>query len=621
MIDNLRIAAKHIVLKVILGFTVLACLLTGIDSFKIDVDNDCIVKINGQQISRTQLEQAVQIMHNSQQVSKEEEKSNQLLPNEQHMRQQALFRLINEVLLDQYAATLGLVISDNQIKQAILAISAFYTNNKFDEKRFRQIINHMGLTPDQYALLMRKHLLVQQLLQGIGNSSFLLPIEASYLLEIAMQIREARLSTFDISTLSTKQNASDNEINAKYNIDKNQYMSSEMFQVNYIHMNAAALMQEEQANIDKQEIHTWYDQHLDQFTVPASKRYSVIQTKTEAEAQELLLQLQQGYDFVTLAKAKSSDLISVQNGGDIGWVNDNDVDTIDELKQANLSNKKQFSNIIKSSLGFLIFRLDDIQLEQVETLDTVYDHIIAKLKKEKAIDAYYSLQQKVRNAVISNNTNLAFAENVAGIKVHQTGWFSRDEVPVELDCDAIKSVLFDGSLLSNDSLLGNNSDIITIDNNRSFIISIVNYKPASIKPLTEVREQIKQEIKRKKALEQASIDAQKALNELEHGKKVDYLSFSALQKFRSVDQQHDQLSQAIFALPHPHQGKISYGIASDNQGNIVLVALEKVIPIQLDMQQRKKFTNQLHHDMTEIVLDVLLDNLRNQAKIKIYNTI
>lgn len=618
MIDNLRVAAKHIVLKVILGFTVFACVFTGIDSFKIDVDNDCIVKINGQQISRTQLEQAVQIMHNSQQVSKEE-KSNQLfLPyNEQHMRQQALFRLINEVLLDQYAATLGLVISDNQIKQAILSIPAFYTNSKFDEKRFRKIINNIGLTPDQYALLMRKQLLVQQLLQGIGNSSFLLPIEASYLLEIAMQIREARLSTFDISTLSTKQNASDNEIHAKYNIDKNQYMSSEMFQVNYIHMNAA-LMQE-QANIDTQEIQTWYDQHLDQFTVPASKRYSVIQTNTEAEAQELLLQLQQGYDFVTLAKAKSSDLISVQNGGDIGWVNDNDVDTIDELKQANLSNKKQFSKIIKSSLGFLIFRLDDIQLEQVETLDTVYDHIIAKLKKEKAIDAYYSLQQKVRNAVISNNTNLAFAENVAGIKVHQTGWFSLDEVPVELDCDAIKSVLFDGSLLSNDSLLGNNSDIITIDNNRSFIISIVNYKPASIKPLTEVREQIKQEIKRKKALEQASIDAQKALNELEHG-KVDYLSFSALQQFRSVDQ-HDQLSQAIFALPHPHQGKTSYGIASDNQGNIVLVALEKVIPIQLDIQQRKKFTNQLHHDMNEIVLDVLLDNLSNQAKIKIYNTI
>lgn len=614
MIDKLSVASQHIVLKVILGFTVFACVLTGIDNFKIDVDNNCIVKINGQQISRAQLEQAVQIMHNSQQVSK---KSSQLfLPyNEQHMRQQVLFRLINEVLLDQYAATLGLVISDNQIKQAILSIPAFYTNSKFDEKRFRKIINNMGLTPDQYALLMRKQLLVQQLLQGIG-SSFLLPIEASYLLEIAMQIREARLSTFDISTLSTKQNASDNEINAKYNIDKNQYMSSEMFQVNYIQMNAA-LMQE-QANIDKQEILTWYDQHLDQFTVPASKRYSVIQTKTEAEAQELLLQLQQGYDFVTLAKAKSSDVISVQNGGDIGWIND--VDTIDELKQANLINKKQLSSIIKSSLGFLIFRLDDIQLEKVETLGTVYDQIIAKLKKEKAIDAYYSLQQKVRNAVISNNKTLAFAENISGIKVHQTGWFSRDEVPVELDFDEIKRVLFDGSLLSNDNLLGKNSDIITIDNNRSFIISIVNYKPASIKPLTEVREQIKQEIKRKKALEQARIDAQKALNELqEHGGKVD-LSFSALQKFSSVDQ-HDPLSQAIFALPHPHQGKTSYGIASDNKGNIVLVALDKVIPIQLDMQQRQKLTNQLHHDMTEIVFNVLLDNLRNQAKITTYNTI
>ncbi|STV55776.1 peptidyl-prolyl cis-trans isomerase D [Klebsiella pneumoniae subsp. ozaenae] len=60
------------------------------------------------------------------------------------------------------------------------------------------------------------------------------------------------------------------------------------------------------------------DQHKDQFTQPQRNRYSVIQTKTEADAKAVLAELQKGADFATLAKEKSTDIISARNGGDIG---------------------------------------------------------------------------------------------------------------------------------------------------------------------------------------------------------------------------------------------------------------------------------------------------------------
>jgi peptidyl-prolyl cis-trans isomerase D len=74
-------------------------------------------------------------------------------------------------------------------------------------------------------------------------------------------------------------------------------------------------------NASDAEIQSYYDQHQDQFTQPQRNRYSVIQTKTEADAKAVLDELNKGADFAT-AKEKSTDIISARNGGDMGWLED-----------------------------------------------------------------------------------------------------------------------------------------------------------------------------------------------------------------------------------------------------------------------------------------------------------
>jgi peptidyl-prolyl cis-trans isomerase D len=75
----------------------------------------------------------------------------------------------------------------------------------------------------------------------------------------------------------------------------------------------------------------------------------VIQTKTEADAKAVLDELKKGADFATLAKEKSTDIISARNGGDMGWLED--AATVPELKDAGLKEKGQLSGVIKSSVG------------------------------------------------------------------------------------------------------------------------------------------------------------------------------------------------------------------------------------------------------------------------------
>ncbi|MBT9432533.1 peptidylprolyl isomerase [Candidatus Sodalis endolongispinus] len=618
MMDNLRAAANHVVLKIILGLIAVSFVLTGVGNYLIGGDGDYAAKVNGQQISRAQLEQAVQNERNRQQESMGEQFS-QLAANEgymRQMRQQVLSQLIDETLLDQYADKLGLAIGDDQIKQAIFAIPAFRTEDKFDNAKFRSLIGNMGLSPDQYAALMRKQLLTQQLIHGIGGTGFLLPAETDRLLAVAVQTREARLATLAIAALAEKQTASDDEIQASYGAHKNQYLSPEAFKVSYIPMEAEAM--EAKTSVDEQEIQAWYDKHHDQFTVPGRKRYSIIQSKSENDANDWLKQLQEGADFASLAKAHSTDVVSAKNGGDIGWMSDSD--TLDELKQANLSEKGQLSGVLKSSVGFLIILLDDMQPAQVSPLSAVHDAVAAKVKQEKDIDAYYALQQKVSDAASNDNETLASAETAAGIKAQQTDWFSHDDVPAALNYDAVKQVLFQESLLGSNGAPGSNSDVITVDGNRAFVIRIAEHRPERVQPLEDVRARVEQEVKRQKALEQARVDAEKALVALKQGKGTEALqaaglSFSAPQQFDSANQ-GDPLAQTVFTLPQPPQGKSSYGMASNAQGDIVLIALDSVTPRPLDEQQRKQFVDQLNQGMTGVTFDALLTNLRAEAKIK-----
>ncbi|WMQ73939.1 MAG: Peptidyl-prolyl cis-trans isomerase D [Sodalis sp.] len=620
MMDNLRAAANHFVLKIILGLTAISCVLTGVGNYLIGGDGDYAAKVNGQQISRAQLEQAVQNKRDRQQESMGEQFF-QLAANEgymRQMRQQVLSQLIDETLLEQYANNLGLTIGDDQIKQAIFAIPAFRTEDKFDNTKFRALIGNMGLSTDQYAALIRKQLLIRQLIQGIVGTSFLLPAETDRLLAAAVQTRDARLATFDITALAAKQTASDDEIQANYNAHKNQYLLPETFKVSYIQMDAEAM--QAKISVDEQEIRSWYVQHQDQFTLPARKRYSIIQSQTENDANNWLKQLQQGDDFAALAKAHSTDVVSAKNGGDIGWISDNE--SLDELKQANLSEKGQLSSVIQSSVGFLIVRLDDVAPVQISPLSAMHDEVAAKVKQEKAIGAYYALQRKVRDAASNDDETLVSAEAATGIKAQETDWFSLNDVPAALNYDAVKQVLFEGALLGSNGAPGSNSDVITVDSNRAFIIRIADHRPEHVQPLEDVRALVEQEVRLQKAVVQARVDAKKALVALKQSndKSAEVLQdaglrFSAVQRFDSANQ-GDPLIQTLFALPKPLQGKSSYGMFTNAQGDIVLIALDSVTPRSLDDQQRKAFVDHLNQGMIGVTFDALLANLRAAAKIK-----
>ncbi|WP_238083391.1 MULTISPECIES: peptidylprolyl isomerase [Pseudescherichia] len=615
MMDNLRAAANHVVLKIILGLIIVSFILTGVGNYLIGGNNNYAAKVNGQEISRSQFENAVAAERNRLQ-QKHGERFSELASNEafmKSMRQQVLSRLIDEALLDQYAQHLGLGVSDEQVKKAIFSTQAFQNNGKFDNARYNALVNQMGMSADQYAQALRNQLTSQQLINAIAGTDFMLKGETDELAALVAQQRMVRTATLDVNALAQQQTASDQEIASYYEQNKNSFIAPEQFRVSYIKLDAASMQQ----NASDEEIQSYYDQHQDQFTQPQRNRYSVIQTKTEDDAKAVLEQLSKGADFATLAKEKSADIISARNGGDMGWLEDST--TPDELKKAGLKEKGQLSGVIKSSVGFLIVRLDDVQPAQIKPFNDVRDELAAKVKQEKGLDAYYALQQKVSDAASNDNESLAGAEQAAGVKAVETGWFGRDNLPQELNYKPVSDAIFSGALVGENGSPGNNSDIITVDGDRAFVLRVSEHKAEAVKPLEEVKAQVSDIVKHNKAEQQAKLNADKLLAALKTGKgdealKAAGLSFGEPKALVRTGQ--DPLSQAAFTLALPAKDKPVYGVANDMQGNVVLLALDEVKAGTLPDAQKKAMVEGITENNAQISFEALMSNLRKEAKIK-----
>lgn len=617
MMDNLRAAANHVVLKIILGLIILSFLLTGVVSYQGSA-GDYAAKVNGQVIERAQLEQAFQ-SERSRMQQELGDRFSAMAGNEgymQQMRQQVLYQLIDKSLLDQYAKTLGLSASDDQVKDAIRQEAYFQTDGKFDNAKYLDLINRSGFSADQYAQYTRQRLINQQMIQGFGGSDIVPPSEAQSMVALVLQEREVRLATIDLNAMMAKQTVTDEELKAFFEQNKNSFIAPEKVKVSFIPLDAAAL--QDKVTVTEADISAYYDEHQSSFGQPERKKFSVIQLKTEADAKAVLEELKNGGDFAALAKEKSTDIISRRTGGEMDWMEPDT--TADELKQANLTEKGQLSGVVKSSVGYLIVRLDDIKPALVKPLSEVHDAIAKQLKQEKAVDAYYALQQKVSEAATSDNESLASAEEAAGIKAASTEWFTRDTVPAALNFKPVVQAIFDGSLIGENGAPGSNSDVITVDGDRAFVVRVVAHEPEGIEPFDKVKDRVTAMVKHNKALQEAKLQGEKLLVELKQGKgdeamKAAGLSFGSVQKMARAPED-SQLVEAVFALPHPEAGKVVYGMSQDAQGNVVLIALDSVKPGTLPADEMKTFVSNMEKGSASVTFDALLTNLRKEAKIK-----
>lgn len=115
------------------------------------------------------------------------------------------------------------------------------------------------------------------------------------------------------------------------------------------------------------------------------KQYHVkhILVKTEAEAQNIINQINKGASFEKLAKEKSIDQSSAVNGGDLSWASpSNYIKPFSDAMVA-LPKDQTSKTPVKTQFGYHILKVVDVRKATMPTLDQVKPKIKAALEEKK----------------------------------------------------------------------------------------------------------------------------------------------------------------------------------------------------------------------------------------------
>ncbi|WP_287146874.1 peptidylprolyl isomerase [Aeromonas sp.] len=631
MLDKLREGAQGKVAKVILGLIILSFALAGVGSYLNGPARTAPATVNGNEISSAALENAYR-NERARMESQMGESFSQLAANPAYMKQfrrGVLDRLIDQALFDSKARELGLRVSDEQIKQAILAMPEFAEDGKFNNDRYLQLIRRAGMTPEMFRDSLRQDMVRQQLMGALLGSEFALKGEAEQLDRLYNQTRDLRLVRLAAAAYLGDVQASDEEVEQYYKTNSARFMNDEKVKVDYLLLDAATLGKDIQ--VTEQDAQDYYDQHQDLFQRAERRRVAHIlipfgkdENAAEQKADALLTQAQGGDDFAALAKANSSDTFSAKKGGELDWFEKGVMDPSFEKAAFALNKAGDLSTVVKSPFGFHVIKLLGVEAAQTKPFADVKADTISRLQADKAKELFFAEQQKMADSSFENPDSLDFTADTMGMKVQSSDYFTQATAPAPLNDPKVLSVAFSEQLRDDNT----NSDVIELADGKALVMHITGHQPRAAKPLAEIKEQVIAAIKHDKASEVARGKAQVLLDKLKVGENIQadltalglkVETHSGVVRF-TQDMDQNLLAQA-FRMPHPQDGKPSVELVTEANGDRVVVALDKVNVTKEPSEMVSLLQGQLGQGRAQASYQSLIEELRKAAKIEYFTDV
>jgi peptidyl-prolyl cis-trans isomerase C len=137
-----------------------------------------------------------------------------------------------------------------------------------------------------------------------------------------------------------------------------------------------------------------YDKILGEAKLPKEYKVKHILLKTEEEAKALILELEGGKDFGTLAKEKSTDVVSAEKNGDLGWQTKYEFAAPFSAALESLKKGGYTALPVQTQFGWHIIQLDDVRDSAPPTFESVKENVRKRLQQTEQMHDYVETLRK-----------------------------------------------------------------------------------------------------------------------------------------------------------------------------------------------------------------------------------
>lgn len=355
-----------------------------------------------------------------------------------NLKRQAFDNIVNQYVLIHKSKEWGINVTHEEIMDHIQSLPIFKVNGVFNQEAYQQRLSMAQVTPQMFERDIFRYLIYNKIKEKIAGGYKV--TDADVLEEYAKTNEKIKAKYLVLlqERFVPEIKISLEELNEYFESHKDKYQLPERRSVNYLFFNPKDY--EADANITDAEIKDYYNRNERRYRTGKQVKARHILLKIEEgmspedqekrlnEAKELLEKIKAGEDFAELAKAHS-DCPSSIRGGDLGYFGRGKMDPAFE-KAAFTLDKGGVSDIVKSSFGYHIIKVEDIKPEHLKSLDEVRQDIITALRREKGKELALLRSEEVLRELYRDINKKFFTDFILTEKIlyEKAGPFSFNDV-------------------------------------------------------------------------------------------------------------------------------------------------------------------------------------------------
>ncbi|WP_138725970.1 SurA N-terminal domain-containing protein [Pseudomonas lactis] len=598
MLQNIRDNSQGWIAKTIIGIIVALMAFTGIEAiFQASGNNkQDVAKVNGEEITQTELSQAVDMQRRQlmQQLGKDFDAS---LLDEKLLRDAALKGLIDRKLLLQGAADSKFGFSEAALDQVILQTPEFQVDGKFNAERFDQVVRQLGYSRMQFRQMLTQEMLIGQVRAGIAGSGFVTDAEVLAFARLEKQTRD--FATVNIKADPAAVKLTDDEVKAYYDQHAKEFMTPDQVVIDYLELKKSSFF--DQVTVKDDELQAAYEKETANLAEQRRAAHILIEVNdkvTEAQAkakiEDIQARLAKGEKFEALAKEFSQDPGSANNGGDLGFagpgVYDPDFETaLYGLKQ------DQVSTPVRTTFGWHLIKLLGVEAPEVPSFASLKDKLTRELKAQQVEQRFVEATKQLEDAAFEAS-DLAQPASDLKLTVHTSAPFGREGGEGVAANRAVVTAAFSPEVLDE----GANSSAIELDPETIIVLRAKEHlKPAQL-PLENVAAAIRTQMTKERASAAAKALADELIASLRDGKTaldqpVDGQAWKVTEAATRGQESIDPaVLQALFRMPKPAaKDKPTFTTVTLRDGSLMIVRLngvnEAAAPTDEEKAQYRRF--------------------------------
>jgi peptidyl-prolyl cis-trans isomerase D len=392
-------------------------------------------------------------------------------------------------LYEAESRKLDMSVGEDSLKQWVASSPAFRDQlGQFNPDVFRQTLSNAGLSEAEFFRTLQTDIKRDQINAAIAGEAKLPNTLAETLFKYRAERRTANVVRVSIDSITDVPEASDGELDAHFNENKDAYMAPEYRGTTFVALTPDELAKE--ILIPDADLRAEYDARQSEFITPATRDLVQYLFPDEAAATAALGNLSGPLDIDGLANVLG-EIAGADATIPLGDITAFGLADEAERKAAFDGEVGKVSVPVETPFGWKAFLVKSATPETVRPFEDVKDGIRLELAREKALDATFELSNAFQDALAGGSTITEAAREinvqVRTVNAVDASGLGTDGKPVENlpPGRAFLATLFETNKDSQ-------SELLESENDGFFLLRVDKVIPTKLRSFSDVREAVLQ---------------------------------------------------------------------------------------------------------------------------------